>query len=104
MTPREPGTISYPWQGRIAESGLQELLGLAQQVKDSGLFDEKELASILSELKQVSVLMAKNLITHLTEEAPDTRPPVKIRELREKEFSEVRGRLNRLGKTLDKIG
>ena len=104
MTQGGQRPISYLWQERIEASGLQEFLGFAQQLKDSGLFDENELAPIRSELKEIAVMLAKNLITHLSEDVPDMRPPVKVRERREKEFSEVRRRMSRLGKTLGNIG
>ncbi len=104
MTQKGQRLISFLWQERIEASGLMELLGFAQQLKDSGLFDENELAPIRSELKEISVLLAKNLITHLSEDVPDMRPPVQVRERREKEFSKVRGRLKRFGKTLGNIG
>jgi hypothetical protein len=50
----------------MGESGLQEVLGLAAGLKESGLFTDAELAALRSELKRLVVLQVQGLIAEIT--------------------------------------
>lgn len=100
---RNPGGIRFSWQEQIAGSGLQEVLELARQFRDSGLFDENELSAMQEELKGLAVLLAEGLIKRITEGALDTSPPAAVREKLDLQASEVRRKLNKVGESLSKI-
>ncbi len=102
MAQKENINLRYIWQDKMAASGLREVLALAQQFRDSGLFDEQEFAPIRGELKELALMMTENLLTRLTEDEPETGPPAEVIELRSRGVKEVRGRLKRLGDTVAK--
>lgn len=99
----ESGVVRFLWQERIAESGLPEVLDLARQFGESGLFDESEIAPIRNEFKRTALLLAKNLVARLTEDAPEATIPEPVRKRREAEFAKVREHLKQFGASLDKV-
>lgn len=100
----QPAAFRYRWQETIAGSGLHEILSLAQQLKESGLFDENQLANLRNDLRQLAVHLARTLVTQLAEEPPEAAAVARERERASKQFNEVRQRLHKVGESLGKIG
>lgn len=57
------------WQDQIEQSGLQEVLALAKQLKDSGLFTDRELSPLQAELKELALILASGLVETLADES-----------------------------------
>ena len=100
----EAARIRFHWQDQIAGSGLHEVLALAKDFNDSGLFDEKELAPIRGELKSLALLLAKGLIDRLADESAEAEAAGPPRRKFEREFTQVRRKLKGVGKALQRLG
>lgn len=95
----------FYWQQQIASSGLEDVLTLAKEFRESGLFQENDPAytTLRNELKQLALLLANGLIASLSQEPFAVGPPPAVRDQGNKHAAAVRQKIKQVGNVLSQV-